>query len=64
MDKWLHFAAGALIAFAARPYGPTVALGLVAAAAVGKEALDWLRYGGPDWRDALATLAGGRWQFI
>ena len=67
-DKANHAIYGALIFLLALAIlrRPDVAYGLVVAAAVGKEALDWLSNQrserpthGVEWFDALATCAGG-----
>ena len=53
LDKVLHFVGGVLI------YGFTGHMLFVIAAAVGKEAYDQVSYGGWDWKDLFATIAGG-----
>jgi len=57
LDKVLHFVGGILI------YGFTGEMLFVIAAAIGKEAYDYKSYGGWDWKDLFATIAGGFFAF-
>lgn len=61
LDKRLHALAGASIAALCSLVGwpAGVALGAVYAAAVGKEIVDEVRYGGFDALDAAATIGAG-----
>lgn len=59
-DKYLHFIAGLIIAALFNiTLGMTACIVPVFFAAFIKEFVDGWRYGGADWRDAVATLAGG-----
>lgn len=61
-DKLLHFIAGALcsafVAFVV-PTGRWWCVAGAIVAGIGKEVVDQLRYRGFDWRDIVATFAGG-----
>lgn len=59
IDKQAHFFAGAAIASTVALYVDPL-IGLVAGAAAGllKEVVDFMGYGTPDYKDALATLFG------
>lgn len=60
IDKYLHFIAGMLVAaFFNIALGMEVCIVPVLFAAAIKEAVDQSGNGTPDWRDAVATLAGG-----
>lgn len=59
LDKQAHFLAGAAIAASVALYADPLyglAAGIIAAA--GKEIVDRMGYGTPDWRDFLATVLG------
>ena len=60
VDKYLHFIAGLIIAaFFNIALGMKVCIVPVVFAAIIKEAIDQSGSGTPDWRDAVATMAGG-----
>ena len=60
IDKYLHFIAGLIIAaFFNITLGMTACIVPVLFAAAIKEAIDQSGSGTPDWRDGVATLAGG-----
>lgn len=60
VDKYLHFIAGLIIAaIFGIALDMKVCIVPVVFAAVIKEAIDQSGSGTPDWRDAVATLAGG-----
>lgn len=58
-DKALHAMAGAVLGATAFFVPWYWAVGLVIAAGVGKEILDYFDHGKPDHLDALATIAAG-----
>ena len=60
-DKQLHLLAGSLIAVVCLFFGISLiwTLGIVAAAAIGKEIYDSFGYGTPDIQDALYTIVAG-----
>ena len=58
-DKFLHLAAGAVIAGSAAWMGyPMTGVILAAVAAIAKEAWDWRGNGTPELADFIATLIG------
>lgn len=57
-DKWLHLIVGAALGATAVLIGGVLALALAAAAAIGKELIDYATHGEPDWLDALTTVVG------
>jgi hypothetical protein len=61
-DKALHFIAGLLVVALAATTLPSVAnwaIVFALVAGVGKEIRDQIVYGGFDWKDLVATIAGG-----
>ena len=58
-DKLQHLAVGAIIGVSSIWIGVTYAMILAAAAGIGKEIYDRFDHGKPDFRDVIATIAGG-----
>lgn len=59
IDKQAHFWAGAAIASTVALYvSPVAGLAAGIVAAAGKELVDRMGYGTPDWRDFFATVLG------
>ncbi len=63
-DKKLHFLAGLVISVAGGIVHPVCGLLFSIAAGIFKEAFDEWRYQGADWRDMIATWAGGILGFL
>lgn len=59
-DKKLHLGTGFIFALiGSLLFTPLVGLVIAVIAGMIKELYDWIDYGGRDWKDLLATMAGG-----
>jgi hypothetical protein len=64
-DKMLHFTAGMIIFLIASVFLPVwLAVCMVVLAGLAKEVRDKISYGGFDWIDFAATIAGGIFVWI
>lgn len=59
LDKVAHFLGGAVIVALAMPFGPVIAGTALVIAALLKEIIDEVNYGGFDVKDFVVTVLGG-----
>ena len=59
LDKVAHFLGGAVIVALAMPFGPVIAGAALVVAALLKEIIDEVNYGGFDVKDFVVTVLGG-----